>query len=58
MAEGDGDSSFDTWLVDKLDALGLDAEVLTACTHAVCDPVIKKIFKLACRIMCALACCC
>ncbi|CBJ30946.1 hypothetical protein Esi_0226_0020 [Ectocarpus siliculosus] len=27
MAEGGGDSSFDTWLVDKLDALGLDAEV-------------------------------
>ncbi|CAM9416036.1 unnamed protein product, partial [Scytosiphon promiscuus] len=27
MAEGGGDTSFDTWLVEKLDTLGLDAEV-------------------------------
>lgn len=27
MADGDGDKAFDSWLVEKLDALGLDAEV-------------------------------
>lgn len=49
MAEGGGDSSFDTWLVDKLDALGLDAEVrsCTLCAHP-CD---EKRFKLAGRMM-------
>lgn len=30
MAGDDGKASFDTWLVDKLDALGLDAEVCSA----------------------------
>lgn len=30
MAGDDGQAEFDTWLVDKLDALGLDAEVCSA----------------------------